>query len=61
MDESIDRRTWIGRLGIAVAGSVALACCPAPEEDGGDGEDGGDDEEGEDGEEGGDGEDEEEE
>jgi len=32
MDESIGRRTWMGRLGVAVAGSVALAGCPAPGE-----------------------------
>ena len=42
MDEQLDRRTWVARVGTVVAGSAALAGCSGPgeeenEEDGGDG------------------------
>ena len=42
MNEQLDRRTWIARVGTVVAGSAALAGCSGPgegedEEDGGDG------------------------
>ena len=42
MDEQLDRRTWVARVGTVVAGSAALAGCSGPgegedEEDDGDG------------------------
>jgi hypothetical protein len=42
MDEQLDRRTWVARVGTVVVGSAALAGCSGPgegedEEDGGDG------------------------
>ena len=43
MDEQLDRRTWVARVGTVVAGSAALAGCSGPGEgeDEENGEDGG--------------------
>ncbi|MEF8852889.1 MAG: hypothetical protein V5A44_05570 [Haloarculaceae archaeon] len=41
--DGLDRRTWIGRVGAVVAGTVALAGCSGPDEDGG-GDEGGEEE-----------------
>ena len=49
MDEQLDRRTWVARVGTVVAGSAALAGCSGPGE--GEDEEGGGDGGGEDGEE----------